>query len=458
MQSFEVVVIGGGPGGYIAAIQAAGRGASVALIESGALGGTCLNRGCIPTKTLLANADLWEMIKRSSDFGISVENCSFDFAAMVHKKEEIVSTLRDHLNQLIPKRGIQLFSGRGVLRDAHCVKILGEKNDQIRAEKIILATGSYPKQVPAFPFDGKRIHSSDTLLSLKELPRRIAIIGGGVIGCEFASLYCRLGVEVTLIEALDHILPLEAEEVSDFFTQSLPQKGVRLILGQSVCKMCSEREQLLLELSNREAISTECALVAIGRSFHTEGLGLERVGVMRDRAGWIPVNEHMQTNIPHIYAIGDITGKQMFAHVASHCGIVAAAHCMGENLSVEKTAIPWVIFTSPEIAHVGMHFAQAKERHSRAEKCMVPLQVLGKAHANRDLEGFAQLIFDRESGEIFGAQVVGKGAGHLITEITLAMREELTIDSLMQTIHPHPTLSEVWMEAAFAGRKMALHL
>lgn len=456
-KKYQIAVIGAGPGGYVAAIRAALAGQSVALIEKEFLGGVCLNWGCIPTKTLIAGAEVLHKVKNAAAYGIEVGPVAFHYNKMKERKDGVVSKIRASLEGLIKSHKVQIIKGTAEITGPHEIKILGEHPEIIEAEKIIVASGSRPKEIAAFPFDYKKIHDSTSILELTELPKKLAIVGGGVIGCEFASLFAELGVEVVILEALSSILPLEAKAVSTFLTQAFAKKGIKIHTGIQVQSITCVGEGVRVQLASGETIVSDAALVAIGRSLNVKGLGLEKAAVFVDEKGFVPVNEKMQTNIPHIYAIGDITNKALLAHVASHQGIVAAIHATGGSAKMHYEAVPNVIFTHPEIATVGLSLEKAQEAGYKAVIGKFPFQALGKAIAALETEGFAQIIIDQPSGKILGAQVIGQDAANLIAPLVLAIQNELTIESITDTIHAHPTLAEAWLEAALIGVGTPIH-
>lgn len=456
-RKFKVAVIGGGPAGYVAAIQAAHSGQQVALIEAEDMGGTCLNWGCIPTKTLLAGADVYHKIKNASHFGINCQNVSFDFAKMKDRKDDVILKIRKSLEGLIASHKITILRGFGQLVSPHEIKITGEVNEIIEADNIIIATGSRPKKIGSLPFDWEKVHDSSSMLELSELPKKIVIIGGGVIGCEFASLYAEFGVEVVILEALPSILPLEAKAVSQALTSAFTKKGIKCKTGVFVERIEHMPQGLKVHVKDNEPIECDMALVAIGRDLNTSDIGLEKAGVLTDDKGAIIVNDKMQTTVPHIYAIGDITAKVMLAHVASHQGIVAAKNATGHDAVMHYNAVPNVIFTHPEIATVGLSLETALAKGYKAHAGKFPFLALGKSIASIETEGFAQVVVDSTNGQILGAQVVGHEASALIAEMTLAIQNEMTLESITETIHAHPTIAESWLEASLIASGTPIH-
>ncbi len=456
-QNFDIAVIGAGPGGYVAAIKASQSGKSVCLIDSGLLGGCCLNVGCIPTKTLLANAHILHQIERAKDFGISIGSFSFDYSKMKERKDQVVGKIRKSLEGLLTANGIAIIRGHAEFASVKELKVKGEDPQLITAENIIIATGSQPLDIPAFPCDHKKILNSTSILELTTLPKTLAIIGGGYIGCEFASLFAELGVKVVILEALSSIVMLQGKAVADALTQAFKKKGVEIQTGVMVEGIDSSEAGVNIRLKGGASVQADLALVSIGRKIVSEGLNLSKVGVAVDEKGAIAVNDRMQTNVPGIYAIGDVTGKFMLAHVASHQGIIAASNAAGTFAKMHYESVPAVIFTDPEIATVGMTLEQAEAAGYRAGIGKFPFQALGKSIAAIETEGFAQIVVDRNTGQILGAQVVGSEASTLIAEMGLAIANELTVDCVMDTIHAHPTVAESWLEAALLANETPIH-
>ena len=456
-RKFKVAVIGGGPAGYVAAIQAAHSGHSVALIEAEDMGGTCLNWGCIPTKTLLAGAEVYHKMKNAAHYGITCDNLLFDFAKMKDRKDEVIMKIRKSLEGLIASHKVTIIHGFGQLNSPHEIKITGDTSEIIEAENIIIATGSRPKKIASLPFDYEKVHDSSSMLEISELPKKVVIIGGGVIGCEFASLYAEFGVEVVILEALSSIIPLEAKAVSQALTAAFTKKGIKCKTGVFVEKIEHVPNGLKVHIKDNEPVDCDMALVAIGRDINTAGIGLEKAGVLTDDKGAIIVNEKMQTTVPNIYAIGDITAKVMLAHVASHQGIVAAKNATGEESVMHYQAVPNVIFTHPEIATVGLSLEAALAKGYKAHTGKFPFLALGKSIAAIETEGFAQVVVDSTNGQILGAQVVGYEASSLIAEMTLAIQNEMTLDSITETIHAHPTIAESWLEASLIATGKPIH-
>lgn len=455
LKNFDIAIIGSGPGGYVAAIIAAQFGKKVALIEEKEIGGTCLNIGCIPTKTLLTSAFLFDKIKKANEFGIKLDNLSFDFAEIQKRKDKVVENIRKSLENLIRANNITIFKSRASFLSSNELLLKNsQETSTIQAEKIIIATGSEPSEISSFPFDGTLIHSSTSILNLKTIPKSIAIIGGGYIGCEFASFFSALGVEVSIIEARNHLLMHLDEHLSEALEKNFNKRKINILTSCKVLDI-QKKKNLCLILDNKK-IDADLCLIAIGRKV-TPNLNLENANVKLNDKNEIIVNEKMQTNISNIYAIGDVTGKIMLAHVASHQGIVAAFNACGINKHMNYDAVPSVTFTIPEIASVGLSEKEAKERNIDFASAFYPLSYLGRAIATNETEGFVKVIMRNDTKQIIGAHMFGEGSSTMISEMALAITNELTLDCIKDTIHTHPTLPEAWMEAIFLLNKTPLH-
>lgn len=456
-KAFDCVVIGGGPGGYVAAIRAAQRGLTTALIEAREMGGTCLNRGCIPSKALIANAEILRKVREADAYGISTGSVSFNYTEMAKRKDQVVQKIRKGLESLIAANKITVFNGFGRFLSSHEIAITGKDEAILEAATIIIATGSEPRNMPAFLFDYKRIHDSTSLLEITDLPKKLVIVGGGVIGCEFASLHRAFDVDVTIIELLPTILSTEGTAVADFLAASLRKQGIRIETNAIVEKIQVKDKGVVVQLADKRLFEADMALVAVGRKFNTDKIGLEKTGVVVETNGTISTNEYMQTNVPHIFAIGDVTGKWILAHVASHQGLVAADNVAGVPSRMYYNSVPSVIFTHPEAGSVGYTLERAIQAGFDAVIGKFPFQALGKSQASIETEGFAQIVVERKTGQILGAQVVGHQASALIAEMAVAISNELTVQSVNETIHAHPTIAEAWMEAAFLAEGLPLH-
>lgn len=454
----DLAVIGSGPGGYPAAIRAARRGKKVILIEGGLLGGTCLNVGCIPSKSLIDGAENYHQLKELNSYGIEIEGVKLNYAKMVERKDAIVAKMRKSLEGLIKAHGVQLIKGFAHFLSPFKLEIHGDQKTTIEASKIIIATGSKPKEISAFPFDGSRIIDSTTFLELKTLPKSLVVIGGGVIGCECASLYSLLGVDVTIVEMLPSLIPMECNTISQALTSSLKKRGVKIHVNAKVSSIKNTGSSVIVSLEGQNPIEGDLALVAVGRQMNFKDLHLEKAGVKLKSDVQIEVDEKMETSVKGIYAVGDIASKWWLAHVATHQGLVAADNACGIPAKIHYHAIPNVIFTYPEIATVGMTFEEAKKAGLKAIRKQFPFQALGKAQTSGHTEGFTQVVSDEDTGALLGVQIIGTQASSLIGEATLGIQNELVVESIMETIHPHPTLTEGLMESSFMLAGLPLHL
>ena len=443
---YDVAVLGGGPGGYECAIRCAQYGLETVLIEARELGGTCLNRGCIPTKALLQSAHAYEAMLNSSEFGVKAEGVSFDYKKMAERKDSVVTRLRSGVQSLEKAHGVTVKNGFGVLKDKNTIDVGGET---ISAKNIILATGSAPARPPIPGIDGKNIITSDEVLSATEASEELVIIGGGVIGIEFATLFSALGKKVTVIEMLPGILPGVDGDIVAQLKALLAKKNVKIITSAKVLSLEGQdkgaKVEYELDGAKKTAEASVC-VVCVGRRPQTKDLGLEALGVKLNR-GFVEVDDTLRTNVPNIYAIGDITGKIQLAHVASSQGMVAAANCAGKNERMDYSIVPACIYTEPEIAFVGISEEKAKEKG--------PVRVgsfnvagNGKAMTMGEAQGLVKIVSDASTGEILGAQIFAPRATDMIAEIAAIMKCEGTIEELGDTIHPHPTVSETLMEAA----------
>jgi dihydrolipoamide dehydrogenase len=453
----DVAVIGSGPGGYVAAIRAAQLGKTVALIEKDLLGGCCLNVGCIPTKTLLANAAVLHQVKRAKDFGIATGSVSFHYDQMKKRKDQVIAKMRTGLDGLIRSNKITLYRGAAQFESPHLLKIRGADSLFLEADKTIIATGSVPADIRAFPCDHERILNSTSLLELTEAPKSLAIVGGGYIGCEFASLFAELGTQVTILEALPTILTAQGAAIAQFMTKALTAKGIDIRTHVAVKSIENKKSHAQIVLADGQTLDADFALVSVGRKVYTEGLELEKAGLKTTERGFLETNAQMETEVRGIYAIGDVTGKWMLAHVASHQAMVAAAHAAGLEAQIHYEAVPAVVFTSPEIATVGMSLEQAQKEGYAVTTGSFPFLALGKAQASMDTEGFVQVISDRKTGQILGAVAIGHEASNLIAEMALAIQNELTLESVIETIHAHPTIAEAWHEAALIAKDIPIN-
>lgn len=456
-----IVIIGAGPGGYTAAIRAAQLGAHVTIIERDEVGGTCLNWGCIPTKTLVASAEVYSKAKQLDSFGIDLQGSfSPNMKRIVERKNKVVSTQVKGIRNLLKSWNIELIEGQGVFLSPGEVKVsLRDGGEKIlEADAFIIATGSRPADIPSLPFDGITVLSSTNALDLTEIPSSLLIVGAGVIGCEFACIFSELGASVTIVEVLPRALSTEDEDISRIFEKELKKRKIRLITDTNIENMSISKEGAIVRLSNGEEITVEKVLVSIGRAFNTSNIGLDNTGISIGPRGEISVNNRLQTDVSHIYAIGDITGGVLLAHVASKQGAVAAENIVGRIREINYNVVPAAIFTSPEIASVGLREHQAKERGVDFTIGEFHFRTLGKAHAMGEISGLIKVLAMKHDDSILGAHIIGPHASDLIHEFALAMQAGLRITDVSDTIHAHPTLSEGLMEACEDVHKVAIHV
>ncbi|ABO51336.1 dihydrolipoamide dehydrogenase [Desulforamulus reducens MI-1] len=450
-ETFDVVVIGGGPGGYTAAARAAALGGRVALVEKEALGGTCLNQGCIPTKTLLKSTEVLETVKKAKDFGVEVGVPEVALEKLINRKQAVIKRLNTGVEFLMKSGKISVFQGEGKITGANEITVSNPSKQVIlRTQKIIIATGSRPAVIPGLETDGEKIINSNHALMLSDVPGSLLIIGGGAIGVEFASIYHKLGAKVTLVEAMDRILPFADEEVSNGLKQLMTREKISILTSAKVSGVNNSEEGLLVNVDTPKGIQefrVDKVLVAVGRRPNVENLGLEEIGIQIER-GRIVVNTYMETNVPNIYAVGDATGGILLAHVASTEGIVAAANAMGGHKEMDYAVVPSCIYTSPELASVGITEAQAKEQGIQVVVGKSQFTGSGKALAMGENKGLVKIIADVENGKILGVHILGPQATSLISEATLAIKLGATAEDMAETIHAHPSLPETVMEAA----------
>lgn len=455
----SIIVVGGGPGGYVSAIKAAQAGARVTLIEKDTLGGTCTNRGCIPTKVFLQSAELVVRIKEAKTFGVSVNGVSFDFAEISQRKDKVVKQLVSGLQYLMRKNKIRVVKGTGTLIDKRSIGIIGS-DEKFSGDNIIIATGSKPMTMAIDGINGENILNSDDLISMSSLPKSVIIIGGGFIGLEFGQFLTDLGCKVIIVEKLSQILPLADPEIAQIFEALLRDKGVEVFTNAIVNSIRDDKngKKVLFETEDgRQEKIAEKVLVTVGREPEIENLGLEKVGISVNR-GRIVTNNRMETSVPGIYAVGDVLGRIMLAHVA-----MAEAECAVKNIFNTKTEIdyrvvPSCTYTSPEIASVGLTEPEAKDRYEKVKVGRFPYTANARAVIFNRTLGLVKIIADGQSGEIMGVHILGPNATELIAEAILAMRMEDTVEDIVQTIHAHPTLSEALMEAALIIKGFPIHL
>ncbi len=451
-KKYDVLVIGAGPGGYVAAIEAAQLGAKTAIAEKTAFGGTCLNRGCIPTKALLACGEkAADMQKHAKDFGLEVPEVILHFEQMQKRKERIVMKMRKGIEFLMKQNQITTYCGEASFVDMHHVQI-GE--EVVFADKIIIATGSVPRKL-RFLGENARLLDSDQLLQIDHIPQSLIIIGGGVIGVEFSNVMQNLGCQVTIVEMLPEILPPVDGELAKTLHKELQKQGIKIMTAAKVLKAEDDGQQAVVTVEKEDGLQTELnaelVLVAPGRAAYWDGLSLENAGVQYEKNG-ILVNENLQTNIPHIYAIGDVLGKVQLAHLASAQGICAAGHALQKKRKIDCGVIPSCIYTSPEVAGVGLTEEECQKQKINYAVSKFLFQNNGKAQT-LGMGGFLKLLYEKETKKILGLHIIGPHATDLIAEGALAMVNDLTVSDIAKTVHPHPTLSEALWEAAREAEK-----
>ena len=467
--SKHIAILGAGPGGYVAAIRAAQLGARVTVIENQALGGVCLNWGCIPSKALLAVVELGDKVKKAADYGLTVEgSVGYDPVRMVARKNKVVDGLVKGIATLFKTWNIEHIEGTGELLDAKSLRVVKRDGTEatVQADAIVIATGSSWPNLPLFPVDGKQIITSKEALDLGSIPKSLLIVGGGVEGCEFASLYSGLGTKVTLVEMMSNVLPLEDEEIAAFVARELKKRGVELCAGTTVEKVERQSYSVRATLKDGTMVETEQVLISVGRGFNSKGIGLEKAGVQVGKRGEILVNDRLETNVRGVYAIGDVVGKAMLAHVASAQGKVAVQNILGHTSKVSYNLIPVGIFTLPEIGRVGLTEQQAREKVQAVGRNpdtdvrigRFRYAALGKAQGTGDITGMFKIITDTKTQNILGVHIVGSHAADLVHEAAMTMHLGATPAQMAEMIHAHPTLSEGLMEAAEDVEGMAIHL
>jgi len=473
----KLVVIGAGPGGYVAAIRAAQLGAAVTLIEKERVGGTCLNWGCIPSKVLRTSAELLDRVRRGREYGLSVSGeISLDLRTLMARKEKVIENQAMGIVDILKQHRIQYIQGIGTITGPERVTVRGHDEEawEIPWERLILALGSAPLDIPSLPVDGKRILSSNDALEIQAVPKSLLIVGGGVIGCEFAFIFSAFGSQVTVIEAKSRLIPLPCvdEDCSKVIQREMAKRKIAVILESTIERVEDKGEGLHVTLGvsplvespsdkirRPASLEVEKVLLCIGRKPDTAGGGLERMGVKVDNSGWVVADETMKTNVPRIYAIGDVLGpsKVMLAHVASREGMVAAENAVGGRARMRYDAVPNVIFTMPEISNVGLTESQAREEGFQVKAESVLFRNIAKPHVIGEIGGIAKVIFEAGSGRILGVHLVGPCASDLIAEGALAVKSGCTIRELADTIHGHPTLAEIMSEVSMKALGRAIH-
>lgn len=455
--SYDICIIGGGPGGYTAAIKGAQLGAKVALVEKESLGGTCLNHGCIPTKNLYSASELIRGISEGEKFGIKSRGTDIDLSLMMERKNEVVSHLRKGLQKLFNDHKINLFEGKGAIESAGKVRVDSPNTtEMIEASNIIIATGSEAADIPPLRIDGRTVLGNRDILQLEKIPDSLVIVGGGPIGCEFANIFERLGTKITIIEVLDRLLPYCEKEISRIIRKRFEERGMNIITGKAVASTETSGNAVTVVLDDGEEVRAGKVLMAVGRRLNSFGLNLEDLHIEME-GNAVKVNDRMETSFPGVYAIGDVTGKMALAHVAAHEGKVAASNAMGVDALMNYSTIPWAIYIHPEIATVGKGEEALKGEGISYNVGRFPYLANGKAVSMREEDGFVKVLVSKEDDRVLGVHILGAHASDLIAEAALAMQMGCTVKDISNTIHTHPTLAEALQEGFEDSHGMAIH-
>ena len=464
-ENFDLIVIGGGPGGYVCAIRAAQLGLKTACIESrGTLGGTCLNVGCIPSKSLLNSSELFAKAKNNfSSLGIETGEVKLNLKKMMLNKDKAVQVLTKCVEFLLKKNKVSYIKGKGILFSQNDVVVYqNEKKTSFKSKNIVIATGSSPTSLPGIKIDEKNVISSTGALSLEKIPNNLAVIGGGYIGLEMASVWSRLGSKVTVIEYLDHILPGMDKEISKEFYKILIKKGIKFKLDNKVTGLVNEKNKVIINFTNnknksKEKLECDKVLIAVGRKPYTDGLNLSKIGIKKDNTGRVEVNEKFQTSVKNIYAIGDVIKGPMLAHKAEEEGIAVAEIISGQAGHVNYDVIPGVIYTSPEVASVGKTEEQLKQSNTSYKTGKFPFMANSRAKVNNEVDGFVKILADAKTDKVLGVHIIGPHCGDMIAEMALAMEFGASSEDIARTCHAHPTHTEAIKEAALAVDKRPIH-
>lgn len=460
--AYDVAVIGSGPGGYVAAIKASQLGLKVALIEKySKFGGTCLHWGCIPTKSMLYSAELYDKALKGKEFGILCRDVKVDFRQVKARKDKVVKKLAMGTTFLMKKNHVSTFLGKGTIAAPDTVRVEGETVAEVQARNIVIATGSEAMLFPGLEADGRVILTNKEILDLDAVPKSLLVVGAGAVGVEFASLFARFGTDVTVMEMLPRVLPLEDQEISEELHKLLSKRRIKILVGTRLESMAVQDGSAVATVTTpggeAQTITAEKALIAVGRKPMTEGIGLEKLGVITSK-GRIPVDAHMATSVPGVFAIGDVVPTQQLAHVASHEGMLVMRHLAGERTApLNYDQVPNCTFTYPEVASVGLTEQEARARGHEVVTSRFPFAAIGKASILGENDGFVKFVCDKKYNQILGVHMIGPHVTELIAEATAALGLEATAEDVSHLIHAHPTVSEAVMEAAEAIYGVAIH-
>ncbi|MBR9861797.1 dihydrolipoyl dehydrogenase [bacterium] len=463
MNTYDVAVIGSGPGGYVAAIRCAQLGMKTAIIEKySTLGGTCLNVGCIPSKALLDSSEHFHSAKEKfSEHGIVINAPKIDMAQMMKRKQGVVDQMTGGINFLMKKNKIDVYTGMGSFKDANTIEIDGDEKTSIKADKIIIATGSKPSSLPFIEIDKKRVITSTEALSLDKVPKHMIVIGGGVIGMELGSVYLRLGSKVSVVEYADRIIPGMDASLGKELMRVMKKQGMEFHLGHKVKEVTAKGAKVTVKADGKKgelSLEGDYCLVSVGRRPYTDGLNADKVGVKMDDRGRIEVNDHLQTSVPHIYALGDVVKGAMLAHKAEEEGVFVAETIAGQKPHINYRLVPGVVYTWPEVSGIGYTEEELKEAGRKYKSGQFPFKANGRAVAGMDQDGFVKILADEETDEILGAHMIGPRTADLIAEIAVAMEFRASAEDIGRICHAHPTTSETTKEAALAATdKRAIH-
>src|ERR1051326_9021305 len=483
--AFDLVIVGGGPGVYPAAIRAAQYGLRVALVEKERVGGVCLNWGCIPTKAMLRSAEVLETLEHSSDFGVDVDNVRLNYPKVLQRKDTIVKGLTDGVGQLLKANAVSVYKGHARFTSPNTVEVVGtgksplgeggplynapadskgQPTAALAGKNIIIATGSTPAQLPIPGHELPGVINSDGAFLLQQVPKHIVIVGGGAVGTEWATMFHAFGAEVTLVELLPNLLPVEDEDMGRTLARSFQKRGIKVLTGSTVANIAEAGKKGLKvtitdkDGKNEQTVDADNVLIGVSRRPNTLDLNLDRTGVRTDQRGYISVDERLRSNVNNIFAIGDVVGKVLLAHVATHQGLVASGVIAGHDEKIDYKAVPAATFTHPEVASVGLTEAKAREAGHDVIVGKFPFAALGRAQTYGSTDGLIKIVADKKYGEVLGVHIIGPSASDLIPEGVLALQLEATLEDVANTIHAHPTLGEGSMEASMVALGMPVHV